>query len=75
MPQTLTLVNLQGKAGCKYTIGYFFTDKPKRKIFATGWPESAEVNLERLADAGVPMENYVPLCRNCNGEYATGPKQ
>lgn len=67
MPQTLSLVNLQGKSGCKHVVGYFFSDKPKRKIFADGWPSSPEENMERLADAGVPMENFVPQCKNCKG--------
>lgn len=68
VPMTTTLVNLQGKSGCTYVVSYSFRDKPRRKIHAEGWPASKEDNMERLADAGVMMENYVPQCRNCKGK-------
>lgn len=67
VPKTMALVNLQGKAGCEFVIGFFFSAKPKRAVFATGWPSSPEENIERLGNAGVPMESFIPLCRNCDG--------
>lgn len=69
MPLTLTNVNLQGKTGCKYTVGFYFSPKPKRSKFAEGWPSNSDENLERLADAGRPMEVLLPLCRRCNGTH------
>ena len=69
MPLTLTNVNLQGKVGCKYTVGFYFSPRPKRSKFAEGWPSNPDENLERLADAGRPMEVLLPLCRRCNGAH------
>lgn len=63
----MTNVDLQGKQGCKYVIGFYYSPKPKRVKFTEGWPSDAEENLERLADAGEPMDNFATLCRNCNG--------
>lgn len=67
IPLTYTIVNLQGKQGCKYSVGIYWSPKPKRKKLAEGWPESVEENLERLADAGDSMDSFATLCRNCNG--------
>lgn len=64
---TQTFVNLQGKLDCKYEVGYYFSDKPKRKSAAQGWPSSAAENLERLSDAGVTMDRGIPKCPRCNG--------
>ncbi|KAL9116846.1 MAG: hypothetical protein Q9187_006624, partial [Circinaria calcarea] len=63
---TFTLVNFQGKQDCKYTVGYFFSDKPPRSFLKEGWPASPEENLVRLRDAGIPMDRGVPKCGNCN---------
>lgn len=61
---TQTLVNLQGKIGCKYAVFYFLSDKPQRPNMRKRWPKSAEENLERLADAGVPMDSGIVKCSN-----------
>ncbi|MCJ1270285.1 hypothetical protein MMC22_010181 [Lobaria immixta] len=63
---TQTLVNLQGKLDCKYEVGFFFSDKPRRAILAQGWPSSPEENLNRLEDAGTPMDRGVPKCQRCS---------
>ncbi|KAL9116604.1 MAG: hypothetical protein Q9187_006870, partial [Circinaria calcarea] len=63
---TFTLVNFQGKQDCKYTVGYFFSDKPPRSFLKEGWPASPEENLVRLRDAGIPMDRGVPKCGNCD---------
>ncbi|KAI5287023.1 hypothetical protein KEM54_006299 [Ascosphaera aggregata] len=60
------LVNLQGRLGCKYVVGFYFSDKPHRANLKDRWPESAEANLKRLEDAGFPMDRRVPKCGNCN---------
>lgn len=75
LPKSMSLVNLQGKAGQEFVVGYFFSAKPKRAIFATGWPSSPEENIERLGNAGVPMENFIPLCRNCDGMLIMLPRR
>jgi len=71
IPLSITLVNLQGKQDCKFTIGYNFSTQPKRAKFAEGWPSSVEENLERLADAGEAMDQLATLCRNCKGMIAS----
>ena len=61
---TWTNVDLQGAIGKKYAVGYFFSDKPQRPNLVDKWPASAEENMERLADAGVPMDRGVEKCNN-----------
>ena len=61
---TQTIVNLQGKIGCKYAVFYFLSDKPQRPSMKERWPKSGEENLERLEDAGVPMDSGVVKCNN-----------
>lgn len=62
----MTSVNLQGKGDCEYVIGYYYSPKPKRAKFAEGFPSSPEENLERLKDAGTPMQHVLPFCYNCD---------
>ena len=64
---TQTLVNLQGKLDCTFEVGFFFDNKPKRPIFAKGWPKNATENLERLRDAGIVMDRGIVKCVRCNG--------
>lgn len=61
---TQTIVNLQGKIDCKYAVFYFLSDKPQRPNMKERWPKSAEENLERLENAGVPMDSGVVKCNN-----------
>jgi len=61
---TQTIVNLQGKISCKYAVFYFLSDKPQRPNMKERWPKSSEDNLERLEDAGVPMDSGVIKCNN-----------
>lgn len=65
---TQTLVNLQGKLDCKYEVGFYFSNKPRRAILAQGWPSSTDENFKRLEDAGTPMDRGVPKCQRCSGE-------
>lgn len=67
LAQTYTNMDLQGNLDRKYTVSYRFSDKPKRPKEAEGWPASMEENLERLGDAGEPVDRGIPLCSNCNG--------
>ncbi|KAI1940997.1 hypothetical protein LOZ63_003814 [Ophidiomyces ophidiicola] len=62
---TLISINLQGKLNCKYVVGFYFSEKPQRANLKTRWPSSPEDNLNRLADAGFPMDRQVPKCDNC----------
>ncbi len=64
---TQTIVNLQGKIGCKYAVFYFLSDKPQRPNMKERWPKSTEENVERLQDAGVPMDSGVVKCNNVSG--------
>ncbi|TVY19700.1 Cellular nucleic acid-binding protein-like [Lachnellula arida] len=63
---TYTNMDLQGNLGKKYTVNFRFSDVPHRPREKELWPSTPEENLERLADAGVPVDVGVPKCSNCN---------
>lgn len=63
---TYTNMDLQGKLDKKYTISYRFSDKPMRPKEADAWPPSSEENMERLKDAGIPVDRGIPKCANCD---------
>lgn len=65
MSVTYTNMDLQGNLGKKYSISYRKSPKPQRPKEAEGWPESPEENLERLKNAGEPVDCGVPKCGNC----------
>ena len=46
-----------------------FSPNPKRAREREGWPASPAENLERLKDAGIPMDRGVPKCSNCDGKH------
>ena len=60
-----TIVNFQGVKDLKYVVSFQFSAKPKRAKFAEGWPATPEENMERLVEAGIVMDSYVPKCRRC----------
>ena len=60
-------MNLQGKLDCKYSISIQLSAEPHRKKEAGFWPKSPEENLERLKDAGVPVDRKVMKCIRCGG--------
>ncbi|KAL1310589.1 hypothetical protein AAFC00_000865 [Neodothiora populina] len=62
---THTIVNLQGKPGCKYVISFQYGLTPRRAKMADAWPKTEEENMERLENAGFPMDGMVPYCNNC----------
>ena len=57
---TYTNMDLQGNLDKKYTVNWRFSDKPARPKENEFWPKTPEENLERLADAGVPVDRGVP---------------
>jgi hypothetical protein len=63
---TYTNMDLQGNLDKKYTVTFRNSPTPKRPKERDGWPASAEENLERLADAGVPVDRGIPKCGNCD---------
>jgi len=65
LSQTYTNMDLQGNLDRTYTITYRLSEKPKRPKEAEGWPASPEDNMERLKDAGEPVDRGMPLCGNC----------
>jgi hypothetical protein len=66
MDETWTLMNFQGKLGCKYHVGYHFSPKHQRGTMKDAWPKIPEENLARLEDCGVPVSKGVSKCANCN---------
>lgn len=63
-----TVVNLQGKLNCKYVVGLYFSEKPQRINLKERWPATPEENLERLAEAGFPLDRQIPKCSNCGSK-------
>ena len=61
-------MNLQGKLDCKYHVGFYWNAKAPRLALKDAWPTNPEENLERLKDAGVPVERGIPKCSNCDGK-------
>ena len=68
MSASHTLMDLHGQLDRKYQVLYMFTDKPKRGTIKAGWPSSPEENLQRLKNAGLPVERRVAKCGNCGGK-------
>ncbi|KAI9716503.1 MAG: hypothetical protein M1828_007663 [Chrysothrix sp. TS-e1954] len=62
-----TFVNLQGKIDCTHQIFINTGFRPRYKASWKYWPKSPLENVERLEDAGVPMELGIPVCKRCNG--------
>jgi hypothetical protein len=69
-----TLVNFQGKTDQKYTVSLQWSSEPRRAAFAVGWPSSPEENINRLGEAGFPMDSFVTVCRNCDEVGHTAAK-
>ncbi|MCJ1331210.1 hypothetical protein MMC10_007898 [Thelotrema lepadinum] len=63
---TYTLMDLNGKLDRKYHVGFYFSEKAPRGKMKESWPKSPEENMERLANAGLPVERGIPKCTNCN---------
>jgi hypothetical protein len=51
----------------KHLLVFNWSPDPTRPLFAEGWPESPEQNLENLATAGLELDSGVTICRNCGG--------
>lgn len=63
---TYTNMDLQGNLEKKYSITWRISDKPMRPREKDSWPSSPEENMERLADAGTPVDRGLPKCSNCD---------
>ncbi|KAI4717654.1 hypothetical protein E4T48_06134 [Aureobasidium sp. EXF-10727] len=46
-------------------VSFQKTSKPCRAILAEGWPKTSEENIQRLHDAGIPMDNLKPYYTDC----------
>ncbi|MCJ1307699.1 hypothetical protein MMC25_001347 [Agyrium rufum] len=62
---TWTIIDLQGNLDRTYTVGFYFSPICQRKALKEAWPTSAEDNVERLTNAGIPMDRGVPKCNRC----------
>ena len=60
-------MDLQGELDKTYQVGFHLSDKPRRSNAVANWPKDAEENLDRLKDAGLPMERGIPKCSRCDG--------
>ena len=70
LPKTHTYVNLQGELNKIYKVGFHLSPRPKRETAKQGWPATPEENLERLKNAGLPMERGIPKCMRCDGKLS-----
>lgn len=68
----MTIVSPDGKLNCDYVLGFYFSDKPRRKNAVEGWPADPEDNLKRLENAGFVEDRRVPKCDNCGGTSTSG---
>lgn len=64
--QTFTNMDLQGNLDRKYSVSWRKSPKHSRPKEKENWPATPEENLERLADAGQPVDRGIPLCTRCN---------
>ena len=63
---TYTNMDLQGNLKKKYTISWRLSPNHLRPKEKDSWPATPEENLERLLDAGEPVDCGLPLCNRCN---------
>ena len=63
---TFTNMDLQGNLEKKYSVSWRKSGKHARPKEKELWPETAEQNMERLLDAGEPVDRGLPKCNNCN---------
>lgn len=62
---TYTNMDLQGNLDKKYSVSFRKSPKHARPKEKDLWPASPEENLERLLDAGEPVDRGIPKCSNC----------
>jgi len=63
---TLSIVDLQGNLDKKYSVSWRWDNKPARPKEKDAWPATPKENIERLADAGEPVDRGIPKCSNCD---------
>ncbi len=71
---TYTNVDLQGNLNRKYSVTWRFSPNPLRPKEKDAFPATPEENMERLEDAGVPMDRGIPKCSNCDAVGHTKAK-
>ncbi|KAF7914885.1 hypothetical protein BELL_0029g00140 [Botrytis elliptica] len=64
--QTYTNMDLQGNLDRKFSVSWRKSSKHSRPKEKESWPATPEENLERLANAGEPVDRGIPLCSRCN---------
>lgn len=62
---TYTNMDLQGNLDKKYSVTYRKSPNHARPKEKELWPATPEENLERLRDAGEPVDRGIPKCSNC----------
>ncbi|KAF7883458.1 uncharacterized protein EAF02_005378 [Botrytis sinoallii] len=63
---TYTNMDLQGNLDRKFSVSWRKSSKHSRPKEKESWPATPEENLERLANAGEPVDRGIPLCSRCN---------
>ncbi|TAQ87833.1 hypothetical protein B7494_g3855 [Chlorociboria aeruginascens] len=62
---TFTNMDLQGNLDRTFTVSWRKSPNHQRPKEKDSWPSSPEENLERLANAGEPVDRGIPKCGNC----------
>jgi hypothetical protein len=62
---TYTNMDLQGNLDKKFSVSWRLSPNHQRPKEQDAWPASPEENLERLKDAGEPVDRGIPKCSNC----------
>jgi hypothetical protein len=65
LKETFTNMDLQGNLDKKYTVSYRLSQNHQRPKEKEAWPATAQENIDRLGDAGEPVDRGVPKCNNC----------
>jgi hypothetical protein len=63
---TYTNMDLQGNLDKKFTVSWRLSPNHQRPKEKDLWPATPEENMERLQDAGEPVDRGIPLCSNCS---------
>lgn len=65
LTMTYTNMDLQGNLDRKYSVNWRWSAKALRPKEKDAWPATPEENIQRLADAGEPVDRGIPKCGNC----------
>lgn len=66
LASTYCNMDLQGFLNKKYTVSLRLSPRVQRPKEKDSWPATPEENLQRLRDAGFPVDRGIMKCNNCS---------